>query len=53
MAGYLLKNCAAVIVDEGKGPVVQRNVDLLTSGPAILAIGENLEADALPAQHDR
>lgn len=49
MAGYLLKNCAAVIVDEGKGPVVHRNVDLLTSGPAILAIGENLEADALPA----
>ncbi|TBB15254.1 amidohydrolase (plasmid) [Rhizobium ruizarguesonis] len=49
MAGYLLKNCAAVIVDEGKGPVVHRNVDLLTSGPAILAIGENLGADALPA----
>ncbi|MFW8642599.1 amidohydrolase [Rhizobium beringeri] len=48
MAGYLLKNCAAVIVDEGKGPVVHRNVDLLTSGPAIVAIGENLEADALP-----
>ncbi|MGO6901800.1 amidohydrolase, partial [Rhizobium ruizarguesonis] len=48
MAGYLLKNCAAVIVDEGKGPVVHRNVDLLTSGPAILAIGENLGADALP-----
>ncbi|MBB4293989.1 hydroxyatrazine ethylaminohydrolase [Rhizobium leguminosarum] len=49
MAGYLLKNCAAVIVDEGKGPAVHRNVDLLTDGPAILAIGENLGADALPA----
>ncbi|NZD65639.1 amidohydrolase [Rhizobium sp. WYCCWR 11290] len=49
MAGYLLKNCAAVIVDEGKGPVAHRNVDLLTNGPAIVAIGENLAADALPA----
>ncbi|MBW9064450.1 amidohydrolase [Rhizobium herbae] len=49
MTGYLLKNCAAVIVDEGKGPVVHRNVDLLTSGPAIQAIGANLGADALPA----
>ena len=32
MAGYLLKNCAAVIVDDGTGPVVHRNVDLLTEG---------------------
>ena len=35
MAGHLLKNCAAVIVDEGNGPTVRRNVDLLTDGPAI------------------
>ena len=37
MAGHLLKNCAAVIVDEGNGPTVRRNVDLLTDGPAIRA----------------
>ncbi|WP_275786083.1 amidohydrolase [Pararhizobium gei] len=49
MTGYLLKNCAAVVVDDGKGPVVHRNVDLLTNGPAIQAIGENLGAQALPA----
>ncbi|MEK1895341.1 MAG: amidohydrolase, partial [Rhizobium sp.] len=48
MAGYLLKNCAAVIIDEGKGPTVQRNVDLLTNGRAIQAIGENLGQDELP-----
>ena len=48
MTGYLLKNCAAVIVDEGKGPSVRRNVDLLTKGPAIQAIGENLSLNALP-----
>lgn len=48
MTGYLLKNCAAVICDDGKGPVVHRNVDLLTSGPAIQAIGENLGAQTLP-----
>ena len=44
MAGHLLKNCAAVIVDEGNGATVRRNVDLLTDGPAIKAIGENLTA---------
>jgi hydroxyatrazine ethylaminohydrolase len=44
MSGYLLKNCAAVIVDDGTGPVVRRNVDLLTEGRAIRAIGENLAA---------
>lgn len=49
MAGYLLKNCAAVIVDEGNGPVARRNVDLLTDGPVIGAIGENLAAGPLPA----
>ena len=46
MTGILLKNCAAVIVDDGKGPAVKRNVDLLTEGPAIKAIGENLIAPA-------
>ncbi|CAN7167480.1 amidohydrolase [Rhizobium sp. LjRoot254] len=49
MAGYLLKNCAAVIVDEGKGLSVRRNVDVLTSGPAISAIGEGLHRGELPA----
>ena len=48
MAGYLLKNCAAVIVNEGKGPEVRRNVDVLTNGPAISAIGEGLHRGELP-----
>ncbi|MBB2838197.1 UNVERIFIED_ORG: hydroxyatrazine ethylaminohydrolase [Rhizobium etli] len=49
MAGYLLKNCAAIIVDEGNGPTVRRNADLLTNGPAIQAIGANLPQEAMPA----
>jgi len=49
MAGHLLKNCAAVIVDDGNGPTVRRNVDLLTEGPAVKAIGANLSASPLPA----
>ncbi|MBB4480679.1 amidohydrolase [Rhizobium etli] len=49
MAGYLLKNCAAIIVDEGNGPTVRRNADLLTNGPAIQAIGANLPQEALAA----
>ena len=48
MAGYLLRNCAAVIVDEGSGPKVRRNVDVLTDGPAISAIGEGLSRGGLP-----
>lgn len=48
MAGHLLKNCAAVIVDEGKGPSVRRNVDVLTNGAAIEAIGEGLHKRELP-----
>ncbi|WP_332304879.1 amidohydrolase [Rhizobium sp. GR12] len=47
MTGYLLRNCAAVICNDGKGMAVRRNVDVLTSGPAIQAIGENLEAGTL------
>ena len=43
MAGHLLKGCAAVIVDDGSGPVVHRDVDLLTEGPAIKAIGTGLD----------
>ncbi len=50
MAGYLLKNCAAVITDDGAGPVVRRNVDLLTDGPAIRAIGSNLAGKDLPEE---
>lgn len=49
MTGYLLKNCAAVITDEGKGPSVRRNVDVLTNGPQIEAIGEGLHRSELPA----
>ncbi|MER8463973.1 amidohydrolase [Mesorhizobium sp. M1409] len=49
MTGYLLKNCAAVITDEGKGPSVRRNVDILTNGPRIEAIGEGLHGGKLPA----
>lgn len=44
MTGVLLKNCAAVIVDHGNGAEVLRDVDLLTEGPAIQAIGSNLSA---------
>ncbi len=42
MAGHLLKNGAAVIVNDGNGMTVRRNVDLLSEGPTIKAIGENL-----------
>src|SRR5262245_38147565 len=49
MAGYLLKNCAAVVVDDGKGPTARRNVDVLTDGPAIRAISDNLADLELPA----
>jgi hydroxyatrazine ethylaminohydrolase len=49
MTGYLLKNCAAVIVDDGKGMSVRRNVDVLTNGPQIQAIGEGLSKGELPA----
>lgn len=35
MTGYLLKGCAAVVT----GNEVLRDVDLLTDGPAIKAIG--------------
>jgi len=48
MAGHLLKNCAAVIVNDGTGMSVRRNVDLLTEGPAIKAIGEDLASGPLP-----
>lgn len=44
MAAYLLKNCAAVMVDDGAGLQVRRNVDLLTDGPAIKAIAPQLGA---------
>ena len=48
MAGYLLKSCAAVIVDDGRGSEVLRNADVLTEGPAIRAIGVNLSNAPLP-----
>lgn len=44
MAGHLLKNCAAVILNDGTGPFVRRNVDLLTENQAIKAIGTDLAA---------
>ncbi|MCA1284857.1 amidohydrolase [Salipiger bermudensis] len=40
MTGYLLKGCAAVVT----GNEVLRDVDLLTDGPAIKAIGPGLSA---------
>ncbi|MEM6890657.1 MAG: amidohydrolase [Pseudomonadota bacterium] len=45
MAGVLLKNCAAVVADDGSGMQVLRDVDLLTDGEAIRAIGPDLDAD--------
>lgn len=39
MAGYLFRNCAAVTTGTDAGIAVSRNVDLLTEGPAIKAIG--------------
>ena len=45
MTGVLFKNCAAVVADHGDGAQVLREVDLLTEGPAIKAIGPNLNAD--------
>ncbi|MEM6897532.1 MAG: amidohydrolase [Pseudomonadota bacterium] len=48
MAGVLLRNCAAVMVDDGGGPRVMRDVDLLTEGPAIKSIGPDLDAAGLP-----
>jgi hydroxyatrazine ethylaminohydrolase len=47
MAGQLLRNCAAVVTDDGTGPVVRRDVDILTDGPAIADIGTNLAAGGL------
>lgn len=48
MVSYLFKNCAAVVVDDGRGPSVARNVDLLTHGAAIHAIGADLNPADLP-----
>lgn len=48
MAGHLLKNCAAVIVNDGTAMSVRRNVDLLTNGAAIKAIGEDLASGPIP-----
>jgi len=42
MAGYLFRGCAAVVTDAASAPL--RDVDLLTDGPAIRAIGPNLVA---------
>ncbi|CUK10638.1 Hydroxydechloroatrazine ethylaminohydrolase [Shimia thalassica] len=48
MSGILLKNCAAVVVDDGNGATCLRDVDLLTSGTEIKAIGPDLDATGLP-----
>ncbi|QLF71979.1 amidohydrolase (plasmid) [Peteryoungia desertarenae] len=52
MADYLLTDCEAVIINEGKGPSVLRHVDILTSGARIEAIGPGLSrlANAANAQ---
>ncbi|MBS1168142.1 MAG: hydroxydechloroatrazine ethylaminohydrolase (hydroxyatrazine hydrolase) [Proteobacteria bacterium] len=43
MTSYLLKTCAAVMVDDGAGLSARRNVDLLTDGPTIKAIEPHLD----------
>jgi hydroxydechloroatrazine ethylaminohydrolase len=48
MVGYLLKACAAVIVDDERGAKVLRNTDVLTEGPTIRAIGPILSNAPLP-----
>lgn len=48
MVSYLLKNCAAVVVDDGRGPLVLRNVDLVTNGAAIHAIGADINPADVP-----
>lgn len=47
MAGFLLKNCAAVVVDDGHGATCLRDVDVLTKGAEIRAIGPDLDAGGL------
>lgn len=42
--GYLFKGCAAVVTGSAAGMQVLRDVDLLTAGPAIAAIGPALAA---------
>ena len=42
--GYLFKGCAAVVTGSAAGMQVLRDVDLLTAGPAIAAIGPSLAA---------
>ncbi|MGX5777620.1 amidohydrolase [Methylorubrum zatmanii] len=39
---HLLRNCAAVVTDDGSGPTLLRDVDILIEGPAIAAIGKRL-----------
>ncbi len=46
MAGYLLRNCAAIIPDARSAPL--RDHDLLTEGPAVAAIGRDLSTLPLP-----
>lgn len=48
MSGILLKNCAAVIVDLGQGTTCLRDVDLLTQGAQVKAIGPELDTQGLP-----
>jgi hydroxyatrazine ethylaminohydrolase len=45
----LFSNCAAVIVDDGSGQKVLCDVDILTGGAAIAAIGPGLAATAAAA----
>ncbi len=48
LAGYLFKNCAAVVTDNGAGAVVHRDVDVLTEGATIKAIAAKLDVNPLP-----
>lgn len=44
MAGYLFRNCAAIVTDAGTAEGVLRDTDLLIEGAAITAIGKGLAA---------
>ncbi|MEM6940093.1 MAG: amidohydrolase [Pseudomonadota bacterium] len=50
MPGVLLQNCAAVTVDDGTGSRIERDVDVLTEGSQIKAIGPGLAAAGLPPE---
>ena len=52
MAGLLLKNCTAIITDDGTGLKVMRDADMLTDGPQVKAIGTDLSSHPVPEGTD-